>query len=416
MVSIFENITKLPNLKLEFKLEKNMKEENTTLIAKDYFPWAIMILMSSVTFVGILSELMPSGVLPQMMQDLNLNEVQGGNLVGYYALASAIFSIPLISVTMHYNRKLLLLLLLGGFAISNLIVAFVSNYAVVVSMRVVGGICAGIMWPMIAAYGMRLVSPKQTGKAVAVIMAGTTLGISLGMPLMTWIGDNYGWRTEFIAIAAIIVVIGILSMIMLPSLKGEKLTSEVSPFAMLKIKAVQMVILFTVLGVVAHYGVYVYIASLVGTLEIAGGIEMALIMFGLGSLFSVVMAIKYTDNHLQLLTILMFALLVVAMAIFYIFGGTFGISHFGFFLWGISFGPLVALFQAAVGRQVDKAKDIATSIQSCMFNFSIMIASSLGGILLSKYLATSLPLLAIALAVPGLILAIAAKKTLAKAK
>ena len=136
-------------------------------------------------------------------------------------------------------------------------------------MRVFGGICAGIMWPMIAAYGMRLVSPKQTGKAVAVIMAGTTLGISLGMPLMTWIGDNYGWRTEFIAIAAIIVVIGILSMIMLPSLKGEKLTSEVSPFAMLKIKAVQMVILFTVLGVVAHYGVYVYIASLVGTLEIA---------------------------------------------------------------------------------------------------------------------------------------------------
>ena len=393
-----------------------MKEEKTTLIAKDYFPWAIMILMSSVTFVGILSELMPSGVLPQMMQDLNLNEVQGGNLVGYYALASAIFSIPLISVTMHYNRKLLLLLLLGGFAISNLIVAFVSNYAVVVSMRVVGGICAGIMWPMIAAYGMRLVSPKQTGKAVAVIMAGTTLGISLGMPLMTWIGDNYGWRTEFIVIAAIIVVIGILSMIMLPSLKGEKLTSEVSPFAMLKIKAVQMVILFTVLGVVAHYGVYVYIASLVGTLEIAGGIEMALIMFGLGSLFSVVMAIKYTDNHLQLLTILMFALLVVAMAIFYIFGGAFGISHFGFFLWGISFGPLVALFQAAVGRQVDKAKDIATSIQSCMFNFSIMIASSLGGILLSKYLATSLPLLAIALAIPGLILAIAAKKTLAKAK
>ncbi len=393
-----------------------MNEKKSNATDKNYFPWLIMILMSSVTFVGILSELMPSGVLPQMMQELNLNEVQGGNLVGYYALASAIFSIPLISVTMHYNRKLLLLLLLGGFAISNFIVALVSNYAVVVSMRVVGGICAGIMWPMIAAYGMRLVSSKQSGKAVAVIMAGTTLGISLGMPLMTWIGDNYGWRTEFIAISVIIVFIGVLSVIMLPSLKGEKLTREVSPFAMLKIKAVQMVILFTILGVVAHYGVYVYIASLVGTLQIAGGIEMVLVMFGLGSLVSVVIAIKYTDNHLQLLTILMFALLILAMAIFLIFGGAFGISHFGFFLWGISFGPLVALFQAAVGRQVDKAKDIATSIQSCMFNFSIMIASSLGGILLSKYLAMSLPLLSITLAVPGLILAFAAKKTLAKAK
>ena len=283
-------------------------------------------------------------------------------------------------------------------------------------MRVFGGICAGIMWPMIAAYGMRLVSAKQSGKAVAVIMAGTTLGISLGMPLMTWIGDNYGWRTEFIAIAIIILAIGVLSAFMLPSLKGEKLTSEVSPFAMLKIKAVQMVVLFTVLGVVAHYGVYVYIASLIATLELAGGIEMALIMFGLGSLLSVVIAIKHTDNHLQLLTILMFALLILAMTIFLVFGGTIGIAHFGFFLWGISFGPLVALFQAAVGRQVEKAKDIATSIQSCMFNFSIMIASSIGGILLGKYFAMSLPVLSIALAVPGLILAITAKNTLAKAK
>jgi predicted MFS family arabinose efflux permease len=33
------------------------------------FPWVLMILMSSVTFVGILSELMPSGVLPQIMDD-----------------------------------------------------------------------------------------------------------------------------------------------------------------------------------------------------------------------------------------------------------------------------------------------------------------------------------------------------------
>lgn len=392
-----------------------MKEQNSTGIANDYFPWAIMILMSSVTFVGILSELMPSGVLPQMMKELNLNEIQGGNLVGYYALASAIFSIPLISVTMHYNRKLLLLLLLGGFAISNIIVAFVTNYAVIISMRVIGGICAGIMWPMIAAYGMRLVSPNQYGKAVAVIMAGTTLGISLGMPLMTWIGDNYGWRNEFIVIGLVIVAIGILSIIMLPSLKGEKLTRESSPFAMLKNKAVLMVLVFTLLGVSAHYGVYVYIASLVESMQIAGGIEMALVMFGIGSLISVGIAIKYTDEHLQLLTILMFALLIAAMAIFLVFGGTIGIAHFGFFLWGVSFGPLVALFQTAVGRQVEKAKDIATSIQSCTFNLSIMIAASICGILLSKYMAMSLPVFSIALAVPGLLLAFVAKKTLGKA-
>lgn len=43
-------------------------------------------------------------------------------------------------------------------------------------------------------------------KAIAVTMAGNTLGISLGMPLTTLIGNEYGWRTEFISLGIIIGV------------------------------------------------------------------------------------------------------------------------------------------------------------------------------------------------------------------
>ena len=70
----------------------------------EIFPWILIILMSSVTFVGILSELLPSGVLQQIMEDLNINEVEGGRLIGLYALSSAIFCIPLISLSMQFNR------------------------------------------------------------------------------------------------------------------------------------------------------------------------------------------------------------------------------------------------------------------------------------------------------------------------
>lgn len=210
-----------------------MNDQNSSDKAVSIFPWLIMILMSSVTFVGILSELMPSGVLPQMMADLNISEVQTGNLVGYYAIASAIFAIPLISVTMQFNRKILLLILLGGFAISNIIAGLVYDYTIIIILRVIGGICAGVMWPMIAAYGMRLVDEKQHGKAIAVIMAGNTLGISIGMPIMTFIGNEYGWRTEFIGLGVVIIVIALVSVFALPSTPGEKLTRSSSPFALL---------------------------------------------------------------------------------------------------------------------------------------------------------------------------------------
>ena len=389
-----------------------MTKEYSIEKANIVFPWLIMILMSSVTFVGILSELMPSGVLPLMMADLNISEVQTGNLVGYYAIASAIFAIPLISMTMQFNRKYLLLILLGGFAVSNIIAGLVHDYTVIIVLRVIGGICAGVMWPMIAAYGMRLVPEKDHGKAIAVVMAGTTLGISIGMPIMTSIGNNYGWRTEFIGLGAFIFAIALVSMFVLPSAPGEKLTKSSSPFALLKIPAVLIILLLTLLGVIAHYGVYVYITSLVDEIQLAGGVESALLFFGIGSLISVLLAIKYTDKHLRLLTVLMFVLLIVSMVFFLLFGGTKGMGHFAFFLWGLSFGPLVTLLQAGVSRQVETAKDVATSVQSSVFNLSIMIASTVAGLLLGIYSPMSLVYLAIALAIPGMIISYFSKKTL----
>lgn len=378
------------------------------------FPWVIMILMSSVTFVGLLSELLPSGVLPSIMADLSISEIQAGNLVGYYAVASAIFAIPLIALTMHYNRKYLLLGLLSGFAVSNILSGLVHNYSIMVSLRVIGGICAGIMWPMIAAYGMRLVGKEYHGKAIAVIMAGSTLGISIGMPVMTAIGNDFGWRFEFVALGCFIALIALLSVFVLPSAPGEKLTKNTSPFAVLKIPAVLIVMLLTLLGVVAHYVVYVYITSLVKDINLSGGIESALLYFGIGSLISVLLAIKLTDKHLRSLTIGMFLLLVLSMLIIRFFNTLPGAGHFAFFLWGLSFGPLVTLFQAAVSRQVKQAKDIATSVQSSVFNLSIMIASSIGGVLLASYSPMSLAYLAIALSIPGILISLFAKKTLGR--
>ena len=217
---------------------------------------------------------------------------------------------------------------------------------------------------------------------------------------------------EFIGLGGVIILIAIISFFALPSIPGEKLTKSSSPFALLKIPAVLIVLLLTLFGVIAHYGVYVYITSLVEEIKLAGGVESALLFFGIGSLISVLLAIKFTDKHLRLLTISMFALPIISMGIFLFFCRTTCMGHFGFFLWGVSFGPLVTLLQAAVSRQVETAKDVATSVQSSIFNLSIMIASSLAGMLLGIYSPMSLIYLAIALSIPGMIISIFSKKAL----
>ncbi|MBZ2386574.1 MFS transporter [Anaerococcus murdochii] len=384
------------------------------LVENKKFQWPIFILMASVTFMAILSELVPSGILPELMTGLGISEAQAGTLVGFYAIASAIFAIPLISATVEFSRKKLLICLLIGFALSNVLVGFAPSYILAIVGRVIGGICAGVLWPMIAAYGMKLVDDEHKGLAVAVIMSGTTFGMSLGLPLVTLVGTNVGWRIEFLVIAILIILIALGSHFMLPEVSGEKRVRANSPLTLIKNKGVLIIILLTFISVLTNYGVYTYITNLVDSINYSGGIGFAQVLFGIGSILSVLIAGKIIDKHIKILCLLMLASSLLA---FIFFGSLSSISfmvHLGFILWGIGFGALVTLYQTAVARQVpSNASAVATSLQSASFNFSIMIASSLGGAILASGNINNLLFLMAAILGIGLLVTILSKKTLA---
>lgn len=113
---------------------------------KEKFPWLYLLILSSVTFIGILSELVPSGILPEMSSGLQVSYSAIGFLVSIYAIASAVGTIPLITLTMPMNRKKLLMILLIIFGISNLVIAFSSSYFIISVARLAGGISAGVLW------------------------------------------------------------------------------------------------------------------------------------------------------------------------------------------------------------------------------------------------------------------------------
>ena len=69
-------------------------------------------------------------------------------------------------------------------------------------------------------------------------MAGSTLGISLDIPVMIHLGNTFGWRNEIIILGVVISVIGVLSLYMIPTIPGEQSTRCTSPFTVLKNKGV----------------------------------------------------------------------------------------------------------------------------------------------------------------------------------
>ena len=383
---------------------------------KEKFSWPMFLLMGVTTFIAMVAQNIPSGVLPQMSEGLNVDAARIGDSLGVYALVSAISAIPLTRLTIKMNRKHLLLLILGGFFISNLGISFTRTYAVAFAFRLMGGLSAGLIWSMISPYGLRLAPVNKQGLAIAVIIGGSTVGVSIGHPLFTAIGTNIGWRVEFITLCVVILITMLLVALLLPSVPGEERTKSNSALELIKNKGIQKVILLTVLAVVANYGLFTYQALLVEDINFAGGIELATILFGVGSFISVIIAGKYLDDYLKGTVVFLIGIGAVSALLFLFSGGTTGIDHINFILWGIGFGALVTIFQNAITRQVKVGQSVAVSMQSSAFNFSIMIGSSISGLLLTGGSLNNVIIMTFVLLVLATILSLTDKHTLTKEK
>lgn len=407
----------------------------------------MLLLMSSITALAVLCELVPSGVLPEMAAAFGVSSATCGSLVGSYAITSAICGIPLVTLTVSANRKRLLCVLLIGFALSNCIVGGAGCFEVALVGRALGGACAGTLWPMITAYGMEFVGPLNRGKAVTIIMSGITAGMAVGLPAITWLGTLSNYHVEFFALGIILCLVAVLCWIFLPSIPGEARSRDNSVGTMLRNRGVLLVVALTFLAVGANYGAYTFISNLVqelagacgGSGALAGGlaggagglagsvttiapltIEQAQLFFGIGSIISVVATLALIDKHLWLVTLAMFATGAVSMVAFVLVFAVGLVANqanliacVAFVLWGVAFGSLSSIFQTATARQVTSGTAVANSLQSASFNCSIMLGSMSAGALLDSGGTKPIMLAAAVVLICGFVLSVAGKKHLA---
>lgn len=407
----------------------------------------MLLLMSSITALAVLCELVPSGVLPEMAAAFGVSSATCGSLVGSYAITSAICGIPLVTLTVSANRKRLLCVLLIGFALSNCIVGGAGCFEVALVGRALGGACAGTLWPMITAYGMECVGAGNRGKAVTIIMSGITAGMAVGLPAITWLGTLSNYRVEFFALGIILCLVAALCWLFLPSIPGEARSRNNSIGTMLHNRGVLLVVALTFLAVGANYGAYTFISNLVqelagacgGSGALAGGlaggagglagsvttiapltIEQAQLFFGIGSIISVVATLALIDKHLWLVTLAMFATGAVSMVAFVLVFAVGLVANqanliacVAFVLWGVAFGSLSSIFQTATARQVTSGTAVANSLQSASFNCSIMLGSMSAGALLDSGGTKPIMLAAAVVLICGFVLSVAGKKHLA---
>jgi predicted MFS family arabinose efflux permease len=347
-------------------------------------PWNGLLALAGGSFITLLTETLPAGVLRPMGQSLGASDAAVGQLVSVYALGSVLAALPMTALTQRLPRRPLLLAAIAGFVVVNALTALTSNYTLLLVVRFLAGVGAGLLWSLVAGYAARLVVPELQGRAIAVAMVGSPLALSLGVPAGTLLGQQIGWRWAFglMALLAVLLLGWIrLAVPALPAAGGGQRTPLGSVW---RLPGVRSTLLVMALYVLAHNVLYTYIEPLAILANAQHWLDRVLLAFGVAAVAGIGIAGWGVDRHLRALVWAAVAGFVLAVLALLLWPGVPQVLLLASVLWGVAFGAVPTLFQTAVARRAGAAADLAQSMLVTGWNLAIAAGGMAGGVVLQS--------------------------------
>jgi DHA1 family inner membrane transport protein len=369
-------------------------------------PLALYALTAGAFGIGV-TEFVIMGLLLDVSQDLRVSIAAAGLLISGYALGVVVGAPVLTALTSRWPRKTVLIGLMAIFTIGNLACALAPTYDLLMAARLLTALAHGTFFGVGSVVATGLVAPDKKASAIAVMFTGLTVANILGVPIGTWLGQQFGWRMTFWAVT----VIGLLALVIIAALVPKDTTKPEASDWRADLKAmgrrpVLLGLLMTVLGYAGVFAVFTYIAP--ALTEITGFSDAAvspiLLVFGGGLVLGNLVGGKLADRNLIravfgtlvaltiTLGLMTFALNDKIAAI--IFAGLLGATAFA------TVAPLqVWVLQKAEGA----GQSLASSLNIAAFNLGNAIGAWAGGMTIdhgpglayTPLVAAAFPLLAI---------------------
>ncbi|WP_334081593.1 MFS transporter, partial [Helicobacter typhlonius] len=182
----------------------------------------ILVLALSSFCMGV-TEFIIAGVLQDVKAYFGVDSNQAGLLTTLYAVG-VVVGAPLLSIPLSgFNRKLQLLLNLGVFALANFVIYVSDNFILSVIARFVAGTQHGVFFVIATLTAIQVSSKEKESRNLALMVSGLTIALVSGVPLGTFIGQIFGFKSIFLLICLCTLIAFISAIAFMPShLQGCK--------------------------------------------------------------------------------------------------------------------------------------------------------------------------------------------------
>lgn len=263
----------------------------------------VLYLLALVVFAMGTSEFMLAGLVPDIATTFGVSVGTAGLLTSAFAAGMVIGAPAMAALTRRLPAKATLLGCVIVFALSHVVGAISPDFTVLFITRVIAAVVnAGFLAVALGA-ATKLVTPDAKGRAVAVLLAGTTVATVAGVPAGALLGTALGWQSTFWAIALLCVpaAVGIAAGFTHQSDEASREEpSSTSLRAELSQLASPRLVLTMLLAALVNAGTFSALTFLAPIVTDTAGLSQwwvsgALMLFGAGSFIGVTVAGRFSD-------------------------------------------------------------------------------------------------------------------------
>lgn len=333
------------------------------------------------------------GLLPTVAGDLGITLPLAGLIVSVYALGVTFGAPILTALTGRVERKPLLLGLMLLFIAGNTLAALSPTYEILLVARVLSAFAHGVFFSVGATIAADLVPEDRRASAIAMMFMGLTVAIVTGVPLGTFIGQTFGWRATFWAVAAlgVIAFAGIAALLPGRIAKAPP-ASLLDQVRVLGSGRLLLVFAMTALGYGGTFVAFTYLATILEEITgfAASHVSLILILYGaaiaVGNLSGGRIA---NTNPVKALTWLFAAQAAVLVIFTFTAGATVPalvtLAALGFLSFANVPGLQLYVVQLAK-RYRPGAVDVASALNIAAFNLGIALGAWIGGLVVGSSL------------------------------
>ncbi len=343
--------------------------------------WPALVAMFLGSFSLVTAEFLPPGVLTTVAADLRVPEGVVGLAVSVTALTALPAALGLGALFPRTDRRMLLVILTAGAAVSNIAVAVAPNIGLLLIARLLLGVAVGGYWSMALVIASQLVPAARLGRAMMIVNAGTTVATVAGVPLGVLLSTFAGWRVVFVVAAGLTVAAAVAVRLVLPPIAPAPGVGVAAMAGALRAPGVALGLVSVVAVIGGHFAGYTYVRPALAELMGAGTavIPVLLALFGIGGLVGNFVLGALADRRLGVLLPAVPAVIGLSLLAIIASAAVTPLGYVAVVLWGAAFGGILNVVQVWVSRLLPDRVEAGSGLVVAAFQLAIILGSAVGG-------------------------------------